>query len=54
MTLPITDLLAQIDAPGTFATRMSAPADDLEVVVAGVGPLHFPITARLAQKLRSG
>ena len=53
MTLPITDLLAQIDAPGTFATRMSAPADDLEVVVAGVGPLHFPITARLAQKLRS-
>lgn len=53
MTAPITALLAQIEAPGTFATRLRAPAGDLEIEVKGVGPLKFPITARLAQKLRN-
>ena len=53
MTAPITDLLAQIEASGTFATRLRAPASDLDVEVKGVGPLKFPIIARLAQKLRN-
>jgi predicted 2-oxoglutarate/Fe(II)-dependent dioxygenase YbiX len=53
MTAPITDLLAQLEAPGTFATRLRAPASDLDIEVKGVGPLNFPITARLAQKLRN-
>jgi predicted 2-oxoglutarate/Fe(II)-dependent dioxygenase YbiX len=53
MSAPITDLLTQIEAPGTFATRLRAPADELEVEVTGVGPIHFPITARVAKKLRA-
>lgn len=53
MSAAITDLLAQIEAPGTFATRLRAPTDGLEVEVAGVGPLSFPITPRLARKLRA-
>jgi hypothetical protein len=52
MTSPITDLLTLVEAPGTFATRLRAPADELEIEVTGVGPLHFPITARLANKIR--
>ena len=53
MTAPITDLLAQLEAPGTFAARLRAPAGELDIEVKGVGPLNFPITARLAQKLRN-
>ncbi len=53
MTTAITDLLAQLEAPGTFATRLRAPADDLEIAITGVGQLTLPITARVAQKLRS-
>jgi hypothetical protein len=53
MTAPIIDLLVQLEAPGTFATRLRAPVGDLDIEVKGVGPLNFPITARLAQKLRS-
>ena len=52
MTTAITDLLAQLEAPGTFATRLRAPADDLEIAITGVGQLTRPITARVAQKLR--
>ena len=53
MTTAITDLLAQLEAPGTFATRLRASADDLEIAITGVGQLTLPITARVAQKLRS-
>jgi hypothetical protein len=52
MTAAISDLLAQLEAPGTFATRLQAPADALDIEVAGVGQLSFPITPRTAQKLR--
>lgn len=52
MTAAISDLLAQLEAPGTFATRLRAPADALDIEVAGVGRLSFPITPRTAQKLR--
>jgi hypothetical protein len=52
-TVPITKLLARLGAPGTFATRLGAPAADLEIEVKGVGSLTFPITTRQAQKLKS-
>lgn len=52
MTAAISDLLAQLEAPGAFASRLGAPADALEIEVAGVGRLNFPITLRTAQKLR--
>jgi len=53
MTTAIAELLAQLDAPGTFATRLRASAGDLEITVKDVGRLSFPITPRIAQKLRS-
>jgi hypothetical protein len=49
----IAALLADLDAPGTFATRLRASAADLAVDVKGVGPLPFPITPELASRLRS-
>jgi predicted 2-oxoglutarate/Fe(II)-dependent dioxygenase YbiX len=52
MTAAISDLLARLEAPGTFATRLRAPADALDIEVAGVGQLSFPITPRTAEKLR--
>lgn len=52
MTAVISDLLAQLEAPGAFATRLRAPVDALNIEVAGVGRLSFPITPRTAQKLR--
>ena len=53
MNRTLTKLLSDIETPGTFATRMRASTDGLEIDVTGVGPLKFPITPRLAQKLRS-
>ncbi len=52
MTTLITDLLTQIEAPGTFATRLRAPTEGLEIEVTGVGPIDFPITPPIAKKLR--
>ncbi|EYF01215.1 2OG-Fe(II) oxygenase [Chondromyces apiculatus] len=52
MTASISDLLAQLKAPGTFAARLSAPAEDLDIEVTGVGPLRFPISPTVAGKLR--
>lgn len=52
MNILITDLLTQIEAPGTFATRLRAPTEGLEVEVTGVGPLEFPISPQIAQNLR--
>lgn len=51
MSEVITEVLSQITAPGTFASRLRMPAESLEVEVTGVGPIRFPITARSAQKL---
>lgn len=53
MNTATTDLLARLEAPGTFATRLSGTADVLDILVTGVGRLDFPLTARVAQKLRS-
>ncbi|MCU0676872.1 MAG: 2OG-Fe(II) oxygenase [Myxococcota bacterium] len=49
----IAALLADLDAPGTFATRLRASAADLAIDVKGVGPLPLPITSELASRLRS-
>lgn len=46
----IAKLLAEIRA-GSFASRRTAPADDLVLTVAGVGPIHFPIQRAQAQIL---
>jgi len=53
MRAPIADVLAQIEAPGAFATRLRAPADELEIEVVGVGRLSFPITPRMGRNLRA-
>jgi hypothetical protein len=53
MTAPIADLLAPIESPGTFATRLRAPVDDIDVKVMGVGPLKVPITAGLRESVKT-
>lgn len=49
----IAELLADLEAPGTFATRLRASAADLAIAVKGVGALPLPITPELASRLRS-
>ena len=44
-------LLAQINAPGSFATRRTAAPNDLRLEIKGVGRLKFPITPSTAVKL---
>ncbi len=53
VTTPLAALLAQLEAPGTFATRLRGPADDLEIEVSGAGKLGYPVTTRTAQRLRA-
>jgi len=52
MSESIAGVLRRIEAPGTFATRIGALVDDLEIHVGGVGRLRFPITYATAEKLR--
>ncbi len=49
----VQERLASINAPGTFATRRSTPADDLRLEVKGVGPVAWPITSATARRLRA-
>lgn len=49
----IAEILADLETPGTFATRLRASAADLAIDVKGVGPLPLPITPELASRLRS-
>lgn len=53
MTEAIAELLARLEPPGAFATRLQASAAELELKVTGVGELAFPITASAAAKLRA-
>ncbi len=46
------DLLADLRAGGSFATRRTAPWRDLSIEVRGVGPLRLPVTAAQAKELR--
>jgi hypothetical protein len=47
----ITQLLAEMDASGSFVTRRTAPAGDLKLEVQGVGRVHFPVSASTARGL---
>ncbi|MFM2152463.1 MAG: hypothetical protein RL199_898 [Pseudomonadota bacterium] len=53
MSSTLNQLLAQVQAPGTFATRHRASADDLALEVKGVGPVTFPISAKQLKSLRA-
>ncbi len=53
VTEEIAALLAQLGAPGAFATRLSAPTENLEIEIRGLGELALPITARTVQRLRA-
>jgi hypothetical protein len=47
----IAQALASTGAPGTFATRRTASADDLHLDVAGVGPIPLPLSPAIARRL---
>ncbi|MGQ0732082.1 MAG: 2OG-Fe(II) oxygenase [Acidobacteriota bacterium] len=47
----VTTLLAQLTAPGSFATRRTAARSDLRLEVKGVGRIGFPVTKATAAKL---
>lgn len=47
----VSTLLAQIGAPGAFATRRTAAPGDLNLEVKGMGRIRFPITATTARRL---
>ncbi len=47
----VAEALAAIDSPGSFATRLGAPARDLAIEVTGVGRLALPITRRTIRAL---
>lgn len=47
----VSTLLAQIGAPGAFATRRTAAPGDLNLEVKGVGRIRFPVTATTARSL---
>ncbi|MBI4521507.1 MAG: 2OG-Fe(II) oxygenase [Gemmatimonadetes bacterium] len=47
----VSERLARITAPGTFATRRNSPADDLRLDVKGVGRISWPISTSTARRL---
>jgi hypothetical protein len=47
----ITQVLASTGAPGTFATRRTASADELHLDVVGVGPIPLPLSPATARRL---
>jgi hypothetical protein len=47
----IAEFLREVGAPGAFAARRTAVADDLHVEVKGFGRLRFPISRTAAQRL---
>ncbi len=47
----IAPVLASTGAPGTFATRRTASADELHLDVAGVGPIPLPLSPAIARRL---
>lgn len=49
--MDISEPLAGIGAPGSFATRRTAPPGDPKLEARGVGHIRFPITATTARKL---
>lgn len=47
----VTTVLAQLTAPGSFATRRTAAPSDLRLEVKGVGRIRLPVTKATAAKL---
>ena len=47
----VSRLLSRIDSSGSFATRRSAAAEDLNLEVRGVGRIRFPVSPATARKL---
>ncbi len=47
----VSEQLAQITAPGTFATRRTSAADDLDLRVEGIGRVALPISGVMARRL---
>ena len=48
----LADLLADLRAEGSFATRRTAPTADLGIDVRGVGSIGLPVSAAQAKELR--
>jgi hypothetical protein len=48
----IAQVLASTGAPGAFATRRTACADELQLDAAGVGPIPLPLPPAIARRLR--
>ena len=44
-------LLGEAEAPGSFSAQILAPADALQIVVAGLGAVQTPVRGPLAKKL---
>jgi 2OG-Fe(II) oxygenase superfamily len=51
MSDAVTNILAKIGRPGTFAARLTLPARDLHLDVAGVGRITFPVSTAKAGAL---
>jgi len=47
----IAQVLASTGAPGTFATRRTASADELHLDVVGVGEIPLPVSPASARRL---
>jgi hypothetical protein len=47
----IAQVLASTGAPGVFATRRTASADELHLDVVGVGPIPRPLAPAIARRL---
>ena len=47
----VSRLLARIGSSGSFATRRSAAAEDLNLEVQGIGRIRFPVSSTTAHKL---
>jgi predicted 2-oxoglutarate/Fe(II)-dependent dioxygenase YbiX len=47
----VTAALAAIESQGEYAAELGLGSEALHIVVQGVGPLHFPISAATAKKL---
>ncbi len=48
----LADMLRGLRSGGSFATRRTAPVNDLTIEVRGLGPLRLPVTAAQAKELR--
>lgn len=45
-------LLSEVEAPGSFSARRTAPVDDLHLEVRGIGPIELPVSEEQARALR--